>query len=56
MKKLLRLFAAVLVMGMFIGCGNSPDGDGQTPTDGGPYGQMSDTYGPAGDGKSKRSY
>ncbi len=36
-----------------IGCGNSPDGDGQKPTDG-KYGVMSNSYGPAGDGKSRR--
>ena len=38
---------------VLIGCGNSPDGDGQKPTDGA-YGVMSDSYGPAGDGNNRR--
>lgn len=56
MKKLMQMFAMVLVAGVFasvVGCGNSTDGDSQKPNDG-EYGRMSDLYGPAGDGKSAR--
>ena len=56
MKTLLRAVAIVLMTGFFagiVGCGNSPDGDGQKPNDG-EYGRMSKLYGPAGDGKSSR--
>ncbi|GEM_PF-1098782 len=42
-----------LLVGALSGCGNSPDGDGQRPNDG-VYGRMSDSYGPAGDGNSRR--
>lgn len=57
MKKLLRrifvLSMLVAFGGGIVGCGNSPDGDGQKPNDG-EYGRMSDLYGPAGDGKNNR--
>ena len=58
MKKLLQVVAVVLMAGSFatalVGCGNSPDGDGQKPYGGGDYGVMNKNYGPAGDGKSNR--
>ena len=60
MKKLLQVVAVVLMAGSFatalVGCGNSPDGDGQRPT-GRPgefSGVMNKNYGPAGDGRSNR--
>lgn len=54
MKKLLSIAVVVMLTLGFVGCGNSPDGDGQKPTDGGPYGQMNKNYGPAGDGRGNR--
>lgn len=46
MKKLLSLIAAATMALVLAGCGNSPDGDGQKPTDT-PYG----TPGPFSPGK-----
>ena len=54
MKKLLSIAVVVMLTLGFAGCGNSPDGDGQKPTDGGAYGQMNKNYGPAGDGRGNR--
>ena len=58
MKKNLQIFTMILMMGSFaiafVGCGNSPDGDGQKPYGGGDYGVMNKNYGPAGDGSSNR--
>lgn len=57
MKKFLRsafvMSMLIALSGGIVGCGNSPDGDGQKPNDN-EYGTMSDLYGPAGDGKAKR--
>lgn len=57
MKSMLKNVASALTVGFLagalIGCGNSPDGDGMKPVDG-EYGRMSDLYGPAGDGSSRR--
>ena len=58
MKKKLQIVTMTLMMGSFatglMGCGNSPDGDGQKPYGGGDYGVMNKNYGPAGDGSSSR--
>ena len=54
MKKLASIAVVVMLTLGFAGCGNSPDGDGQKPNDG-EYGRMSDSYGPAGDGRSTRN-
>ncbi|GEM_PF-3017451 len=54
MKKLLSIAVVVMLTLGFVGCGNSPDGDGQKPHDGGQYGQMNKNYGPAGDGRGNR--
>ena len=53
MNKIVIGFVTVFFASVLVGCGNSPDGDGQKPTDGA-YGVMSDSYGPAGDGNSRR--
>jgi hypothetical protein len=52
-KKLVIVLITGFLVGASNGCGNSPDGDGQKPVDGA-YGRMSNSYGPAGDGKSRR--
>ena len=53
MKKLLSIVVATMLTLVLVGCGNSPDGDGQKPNDG-EYGRMSKLYGPAGDGRAAR--
>jgi len=52
-KNLVTVLIAGFLVSALIGCGNSPDGDGQKPLDG-KYGRMSDSYGPADDGNSSR--
>ena len=55
MKKLVSIAVVVMLTIGFVGCGNSPDGDGQKPFGGGEYGRMNKNYGPAGDGRGNRS-
>ena len=54
MKKVAMLLAALMMAGLLAACGNSPDGDGQKPYDGGDYGEMNRLYGPSGDGGGNR--